>query len=1256
MLKLYNELKRRKVLTTLGVYGAAAFIIIQVAEIVFTRLLLPDWTVTFIIILVLLGFPVTFFLAWTFDLTRGSDSQESGGEDVKIDKKSKKILLPITGLLTIIGGVFWVWYSMGSMSQGSNLDNKIFQSIAVLYIDNLSSDPKDENICTGLTSSITTAFSRLGIFDVKPRTDVLQFKNKVTTAEEISSVLGVDAYIDGSLIRSPNSDEYIANIVLVDAQGGKNLWAKEFKKTSTDILNIPNIIVKEVTQFLSGDVVADIAPLYDVHKKGADETFSLLGQGINLLDSEEYGKSVTVFDSILVKEPDNRLALFSKGQALEGLGEYADAISKYEQLLTEDSHNVRTKQIWTHPELMEENVRLTTTMTGWLFSDELNMWIVALKNTKTNSTDMSVIDLNTNEIIWKKSFSLQLLRLWTVGKNLVVTGSSISDDENATVYIYDLQTRNLLMSKEFRKDYPDQRMILSVMNDRALNVPKYRNSVFLNIRRDDYYNIILLDPINKIERWKKIIPLQAVQEGSPAIHVIESENKHYVFHQKGLNLYLYSADDGRQIWTKTLSDDSDHVSVSFDRLISYSNSHSIITIQNIINQKTIGQFDLGANPDGKAGMINDNFILNTKNSVTSLKTEKPFLRSLENWTVNIDPSDGIGRGDLIFDVSDNIFVFTKSGDLYCLNPDNGKIININKLDADIDAVFIRDKTSKSFILYTNGFLIGLDPHNGKTLWKIRELNISNPKHRIGLFGNQVVVLRRVNNQIIFKSYARSTGDLLWTTNEKMWPDELSSNDDDLSYGLRRVNKGGGENAAALYIKTITNGLYSTDLTWNPNKHYIPKTDIYHHLAACYNKIADYKESERVLTDIIDLFDQQSEKAFTQLSDMYLSAGNVKSFIDIQAKFHELVLYDDIKRGDVEEVLIEHAGLGWVYSFQKEQEFAIQLQDEKMILVGACGDWDDGDGCTISAFRKHTGIELWKRSFNISKIKIITPEKSSFLFVGMTYAPDFEGENKAVLYRVDALTGETILEAEYWEDEERYHRPSKIYHFGTHYIIDVDVLKKRNITAINSETGLLGLELELDKDVIMRSRPVDIVSSDSLIIVPLDGELQAYNLYSGNMKWSYDYTDDIFGIDYLNQSGVSGGTISFLSDDDEYVVLDINTRQISFQENVTFNDEVRIQYLDANYILGYNNIGYIALFEKNVAGVKNVWTGDIGATESLILSGENIHVFGLDNYYTVNFQDGRVSEKVPFIWAPENIFIDNKYLSCFTRKKLYLIHL
>jgi len=69
-MNLFQELKRRKVLKTVGVYAAAALIIIQVADIVFPRLLLPDWTVTFVIVLVIIGFPITLFLSWTYDLQR----------------------------------------------------------------------------------------------------------------------------------------------------------------------------------------------------------------------------------------------------------------------------------------------------------------------------------------------------------------------------------------------------------------------------------------------------------------------------------------------------------------------------------------------------------------------------------------------------------------------------------------------------------------------------------------------------------------------------------------------------------------------------------------------------------------------------------------------------------------------------------------------------------------------------------------------------------------------------------------------------------------------------------------------------------------------------------------------------------------------------------------------------------------------------------------------------------------------------------
>ena len=113
MLKLLQELKRRKVLTTLGVYAGAAFIIIQVAGVVFPALRFPDWTVAFVIVLVILGFPITFFLSWTYDLKREDKADDTlSPEDVPPVKKSKKCCSPLPVFLPLLVacfgfGTFW---------------------------------------------------------------------------------------------------------------------------------------------------------------------------------------------------------------------------------------------------------------------------------------------------------------------------------------------------------------------------------------------------------------------------------------------------------------------------------------------------------------------------------------------------------------------------------------------------------------------------------------------------------------------------------------------------------------------------------------------------------------------------------------------------------------------------------------------------------------------------------------------------------------------------------------------------------------------------------------------------------------------------------------------------------------------------------------------------------------------------------------------------------------------------------------------
>ena len=67
--QFWQELKRRKVIKVIAMYAATAFIIMEAGDIMLPRLGLPDWTVTFIIILLIVGFPISIILSWIFDVT-----------------------------------------------------------------------------------------------------------------------------------------------------------------------------------------------------------------------------------------------------------------------------------------------------------------------------------------------------------------------------------------------------------------------------------------------------------------------------------------------------------------------------------------------------------------------------------------------------------------------------------------------------------------------------------------------------------------------------------------------------------------------------------------------------------------------------------------------------------------------------------------------------------------------------------------------------------------------------------------------------------------------------------------------------------------------------------------------------------------------------------------------------------------------------------------------------------------------------------
>ncbi len=63
----WQELKRRKVVRVIIVYGAAAFVILELVDIVSPSLGLPTWTLNFAIVFLCISLIIAIILSWVYD-------------------------------------------------------------------------------------------------------------------------------------------------------------------------------------------------------------------------------------------------------------------------------------------------------------------------------------------------------------------------------------------------------------------------------------------------------------------------------------------------------------------------------------------------------------------------------------------------------------------------------------------------------------------------------------------------------------------------------------------------------------------------------------------------------------------------------------------------------------------------------------------------------------------------------------------------------------------------------------------------------------------------------------------------------------------------------------------------------------------------------------------------------------------------------------------------------------------------------------
>ena len=197
---LYSELKRRNVFRVAFAYALVGWVLLQIADVFFPALSLPEWTIRLVAGLLIIGFPLALLFAWAFELTpEGLKKEHEVDRDLSITHKTgRKLDFVVIAVLAIAVTLFTFDKFVWDISDPANVPGDNDNSIAVLPFVNMSDDPANEYFSDGISEELLNLLAKIPELRVIGRTSSFQFKGKQEDLRRIGETLG---WRSGALLR-----------------------------------------------------------------------------------------------------------------------------------------------------------------------------------------------------------------------------------------------------------------------------------------------------------------------------------------------------------------------------------------------------------------------------------------------------------------------------------------------------------------------------------------------------------------------------------------------------------------------------------------------------------------------------------------------------------------------------------------------------------------------------------------------------------------------------------------------------------------------------------------------------------------------------------------------------------------------------------------------------------------------------------------------------------------------------------------------
>lgn len=342
--RVLNELMRRKVVRVAVGYAVVMWLLLQIAEVTFKPLHLPDWAFTLLLVIAVAGFALAVVLAWAFEVTPEGLKRDPG------DRPKSGARMP---------------------------NERAYRSVAVLPFADMSPDRDQRFFCEGIAEEILSALSTVKYLRVPSRTSSFRFNTGDHDIREIGDALNVETILEGSVRK--DADRFRITAQLIDARSGYHIWANSYDKKLSGIFEVQRNLSEDIVRTLFESLtpeeivipepasVADISA-YDYYLQGrhflnshteqsvkfavtmftkaaeVDPKLSLAWAGLTeahtcmhtfFASSKDHIKLATdAAEKAMSLRPDSGPSRSALGMALMVAGRYADADAEFKSALS----------------------------------------------------------------------------------------------------------------------------------------------------------------------------------------------------------------------------------------------------------------------------------------------------------------------------------------------------------------------------------------------------------------------------------------------------------------------------------------------------------------------------------------------------------------------------------------------------------------------------------------------------------------------------------------------------------------------------------------------------------------------------------------------------------------------------------------------------------------------------------------------------------------------------------------------------------